>query len=284
MKKLLTLILSAVLCIASVFGLAACSNKDSAQYNDTKTKSITVGITNAAPMNYQKDGKWVGFDTELTVTVFNALGYKVMFKEIAWGNKYIELESGTIDCIWNGFTANCTDKDTSGNEKQRAEIVNMSMNYMLNEQCVVKNKNVTYADESSFNGKTVAYEIGSSGDTGLGYLVDDFELNINKKGMTSQVNALMEVNSGTADFAVVDKSIAESLAATYTNTEIVTSLDYFELEYYAIGFKKTTDGAALRDKVNVLLQAFYDIGYLEELCTKYNIDFTNRVAPCFAIA
>ncbi|MBR0189646.1 MAG: transporter substrate-binding domain-containing protein [Clostridia bacterium] len=282
MKKLFAILVTAILAVTACLGLTACG-KDDAQYVEQKTKKITVGITNAAPMNYKNsDGKWVGFDTDLTVTVFNALGYNVLFKEIEWSNKYIELEAGTIDCIWNGFTANSKDKDASGVEKDRSELVNFSKNYMINEQCVVKNKNVAFTDENSFAGKTIAFETGSSGDAGIGYIEEDYpEIKFNKKGMVSQSKALQEVNAGTADFAIVDKSIAENAAGQgYNNVEIV-SFDYFSLEYYAIGFKKDANGAALRDKVDALLETFYNIGYLKELCEKYNIEYV-RVQSAFS--
>ncbi|MBQ9513847.1 MAG: transporter substrate-binding domain-containing protein [Clostridia bacterium] len=274
MKKLLTLLLTVLLGITACVSLIGCGKEK---------KQITVGITNAAPMNYKDaSGNWVGFDTELTLAIFEELGYEVMFKEIEWSNKYIELNSGTIDCIWNGFTANSQDKDSSGVLKDRSELVNFSMNYMINEQCVVKNKSVAFVDETSFDGKTIAFENGSSGDTGVGYIEEDYtEISFNKKGMTSQSAALQEVNAGTADFAVVDKSIAENAAGLgYNNIEIV-EFDYFSIEYYAIGFAKTDDGAALRDSVNTKLVEKYNSGLIKTLAEKYNIDFTNRVKPCF---
>ena len=274
-KKILAIVLVLAVIVSCVAVFAACA--------DT-SESITVGITNAAPMNFKNAaGKWVGFDTELTVKAFKELGYKVMFKEIEWANKYIELEAGTIDCIWNGFTANSSDK-INGVDTERKDIVNMSINYMINEQCVVRNTNVTFEDENSFAGKTIAYEIGSSGDAGVGYIEEDYEeIEFIKKGMKSQSEALREVNSGTADFAVVDKSIAENALSGYANLAIipVEDFDYFGLEYYAIGFKKDSTGAELRDKVNELLNKYYENEYLKTLAEKYNIEYS-RITTAFA--
>ena len=290
MKKKFLTIIGCLLVVATLASLAAifvgCS--DSKDYIETKTKQITVGITSAAPMNYKdSSGKWIGFDTELTLTIFNALGYDVMFKEIVWKNKFLELEAGTINCIWNGFTKNSTEtvKDADGKEveKDRSEFVNFSMNYMTNEQCLVKNKNVEFKDETSFKGKTITYETASSGDTGVGWFEEEDWYEENKfirKGMPSQSEALRELNLGTADFAVVDKSLALNMATTNENIEI-TDYDYFELEYYAIGFAKTAEGAALRDKVDILLNALYQTGYLKELAEKYNIDYAVRIQPLF---
>ena len=276
MKKTIIAIILVLAVIVSCAAVFAGCNKT--------PKSVTVGITNAAPMNFKNaSGEWVGFDTELTLKVFNELGYEVMFKEIEWANKYVELEAGTIDCIWNGFTANSSDK-INGVETDRKDIVNMSLNYMINEQCVVRNTNVPFVDENSFAGKTIAFETGSSGDAGVGYIEEDYEdIEFIKKPMKSQSEALREVNSGTADFAVVDKSIAENALGGYTNLAIVPveDFDYFGLEYYAIGFKKDEAGAALRDKVNDLLKKYYESGYLKDLAEKYNIEYV-RITSAFA--
>lgn len=287
-KRVLTIVgcMLLVALMASMFCVfVACNGSEGAnkQYVETRTKQITVGVTNAAPMNYKDSkGQWAGFDTELTVTVFNALGYEVMFKEIDWSNKYVELSSGTIDCIWNGFTANCSDT-IGGVTKERSEIVNMSYNYMLNEQCVVRNKSVSFTDETSFDRKIIAFENGSAGETGVGWLEEDYtDISFMKKGLKSQSDALIQLNSGNVDFAVVDKSLAEAaVAGGYNNIVIVDNFDYFELEYYAIGFRKDAEGAALRDKVNVLLDAFFRIGYLKTLAEKYNIDYENRIQSVF---
>lgn len=289
MKKLLAIFLAAIAAATCAFTLTGCgADRDGLQYVDGRTKTITVGITNAAPMNYKNsDGKWIGFDTDLAVTVFNALGYKVLFKEIAWGNKYIELEAGTIDCIWNGFTANSSDKvivDGQESSKERNELVLFSKYYMINEQCVVRNKNVTFVDQNSFDGKTIAYEVGSSGDAGIGWLEEDFSgVNFIRKGCVAQSNALQEVDSGTADFAIVDLSIAEN-AKSLQNIEIVpnTVFDFFTLEYYAIGFElDDAEATKLCEQVNTLLDALKEVGYLKELCEKYSIEYS-RVEQAFS--
>ena len=85
-----------------------------------KKEIIIVGYTLYEPMNYEEDGKLVGFDTELAQKTFSDLGYNVRFRLIEWNNKYIELNSGTINCIWNGFTSNSADDGVaiSGNTRQ----------------------------------------------------------------------------------------------------------------------------------------------------------------------
>ena len=118
--KSIVAVLAAITCVGAC---AACNNATSENSGNNNVKTITVGYTDYAPMNYTDDnGELVGFDTELAKAVFSDLGYEVRFKLIDWSNKYMEVNSGTIDCIWNGFTANCADDDGI----QRADKVDFS--------------------------------------------------------------------------------------------------------------------------------------------------------------
>lgn len=96
-KKIFALVLVVALVASVAVGLAACDND---------SKIVTVGYTLYSPMNYIENNELIGFDTELAKAVFAELGYEVVFKEINWGQKYVELNSGSVDCLWNGFTAN----------------------------------------------------------------------------------------------------------------------------------------------------------------------------------
>ncbi len=66
---------------------------------------MVIGITEYEPMNYKDEsGKWTGFDTEFAEAVCAKLGVTAEFIEIDWDNKFLALESKSIDCIWNGMT------------------------------------------------------------------------------------------------------------------------------------------------------------------------------------
>lgn len=263
MKKLITLCLSLLLVAATAISFTACK-KEQAEVVNYRTKTITVAYTDYEPMNYTEDGVFQGFDTELALMTFNALGYEVRFKLIDWSNKYNELSSGTVDCLWNGFTANSDDDGTPRNQ-----LVNFSYYYMQNKQCVVKKSgtaNVT--DLSGFNGKTVSYEEGSAG--------EDFvkgAVGLRQKAVTSQMDAIREVNAGTAEYAVVDLLLASRLCGkgNYKSLEMNEGLET-SAEYYAIGFAKTESGAKLRDDVNVMLTAFSKTGQLKALAEKYGLE------------
>ena len=251
MKKFLAMFL-AVLMIASCF--AGCG----------KEKTVTVGYTIYAPMNYKDDsGKLVGFDTELAEAVFGGLGYKVIFKEIDWKAKYTEVNSGSIDCIWNGFTCNTSDDDGVA----RADKVDFSYNYMENRQVIVVKKGSGIASAADLKNKQGAAESGSAGEEyGKGFEGATI------KGFDVQTKCLLEVNSGSCAFAVVDAQLAKSYCGKgdYADLEIVEALSS-DVEYYAIGFKK---GSELTAKVNEQLEKLAKDGTIARLAEQYGVATT----------
>lgn len=254
-KKLLACLLAMLMVLSCTIVFASCGSDE---------KVITVGYTIYEPMNYKdENGKLIGFDTELAEAVFGNLGYKIIFKEINWQNKYTDLNSGTIDCIWNGFTANTADDDGVA----RAEKVDFSYNYMLNKQVIVIKNGTSIASAEDLSGKMGVAESGSAGE---GY-AKGFE-GANVKGVTKQTDALMEVNSGSADFAVLDEQLAKSYCGkgNYSELTIVEALSS-DAEYYAIGFEK---GSELTAKVNAELEKLAKDGTIAELAKKYGVENT----------
>ena len=66
---------------------------------------LIVGITDFAPMDYKDDkDEWIGFDADMARIVAEKLGVEIEFVEIDWDNKILELESKSIDVVWNGMT------------------------------------------------------------------------------------------------------------------------------------------------------------------------------------
>ena len=261
MKKLLAIIL----CLVMVLSFAACGAKDTTSDADTaKKETIVVGYTIYEPMNFKDEqGKLVGFDTELAEKVFSNLGYEVNFKEIVWENKYTDLNSNVIDCVWNGFTCNTSDDDGVA----RKDKVDFSYNYMENLQVVVAKKDSGIKAAADLKGKIASAEAGSAGET----YAKTFEKVVFKSAGV-QTDALMAVNSGTADFAVLDNQLAKSYCGKgdYANLQIVDGLSS-DVEYYAIGFKKGSD---LTAKVNAELEKLGADGTIEALAKKYGVENT----------
>ena len=268
MKKILALILAGLM----LFSLAACGgNTDAGKTTDPTNEaideakeSIVVGYTIYEPMNYlDENGELVGFDTELAEAVFTNLGYEVIFQEIEWSSKYTDLDSGTIDCVWNGFTANTADDDGV----LRSEKVDFSYNYMENRQVVVVKADSGIATAADLNNKFGVAESGSAGEA----YAKEFE-GTAFKGFIKQTECLTEISAGTADFAVVDAQLAKSYVGKgdYANLVVVEDLSS-DVEYYAIGFKK---GSMLTENVNAQLEALAADGTISALAEKYGVATT----------
>ena len=74
--------------------------------------TLVVGITEFAPMDYKdENGNWIGFDADMAKIVAQRLGVQIEFTVIDWDNKILELDSKSIDVVWNGMTL--TDEVTS---------------------------------------------------------------------------------------------------------------------------------------------------------------------------
>lgn len=263
MKRILTLALTFVLVICMVASFTACGDKsDWAKIEEQGY--FTCGITVYAPMNYfDEEGNLVGFDTEFATAVAEQLGLEAKFQVISWPNKYMELNSGAIDLIWNGFTYGMESDGVS-----RTEYVDFTDAYLKNQQCLV-----TKADRvdelnsaDALSGKKAVAEGGSSGE-GVAQELAGSEDNVTT--FTSQASALMELSAGNADFAVIDYQMAKAMVGQgdYADLAINHAVEP-DPEVYAVGCRKGSD---LTAKINEAIKTLSENGKLAELAEKYGL-------------
>ena len=259
MKKLLTILVAGLLAVCACFSLTACGSND---FKQIKDKGYFVcGITLYEPMNYfDENDELTGFDTDFANAVAEKLGLQAKFQVISWGSKYLELNSGAIDCIWNGFTYG-----SESNGVSRTEYVDFSYKYLANGQCVVTSKaNLSVLNsEEAFVGKKGMAEGGSAGEELAKSLSTVYTAAI------SQASALMELKNGTVDFIVIDSTMANAMAGKgdYANLAINPAIPT-EAEEYAIGFRKGSDFTA---KVNEAIKELSADGTLATIAAKYDL-------------
>ena len=224
--------------------------------------TLYVGITNFAPMDYKEAGsdEWIGFDADMAKAFAESLGVAVEFQEITWDYKVQELESKTIDCVWNGMTIN--DEVTAA--------MSVSNPYCTNYQTLVYSagKAADFEGLTSLEGLYVAVESGSAGE-------DAAEaLGATTVPVQSQANTLMEVQSGNSDVAVIDVLMAAEMTGEGTSyADLAYSLDLndaqgLERENYGVGFRKGSD---LVDAFNEFWAQAVADGTVLEVATTYGL-------------
>ncbi len=253
MKKLFALVLTLALAVSC---FAGCSKKeDNSDLSYVQKKgTLIVGVTDYEPMDYKDDaGNWTGFDAEFAEAVAAKLGVKCEFIEIDWDNKFFELESKAIDCIWNGMTI--TDE-----VKLNASVSNP---YVKNAQVVVMDKAAApdYDAVELLRTLTFAVEAGSAGEAEL-KAMDITDVT----AVQSQSNALMEVAAGTANACVIDITMANAMTGDGTGYPDLAIAQELSSEEYGIGFRKDSD---LTAKVNEIMASLMADGTLDALAQKY---------------
>ena len=223
-------------------------------------KTFTVGFdASFPPYGYQENGEYVGFDLELAQEGWDRNGWEIVKTPIDWDAKNIELNGGSIDCIWNGFTMNGREDDYTWTPA-----------YINNTQVFAVNKNSGIKKAADLAGKNVLVQADSSAlaalqdeeNTDIKALADSF-------GSLTQVpdyeSALMELEAGSADAVAMDEGVA--LTKQAQNDNIVILDDVISQEQYGIAFKKGND--ELRDQVWSTLLEMEKDGTVDKIAAKY---------------
>ena len=253
MKKLITLLLA----LSTLFLFSACGKKTESDTDYIQKKgTLVVGITSYEPMDYQDaSGQWTGFDAEFAQAVAKELGVEAQFIEIDWDNKFFELDSKAIDCIWNGMTIT----------EEVKRNTSVSDPYVKNAQVVVMPKDTAggYDAVELLQGLNFAVEAGSAGEAAVKDLTG-----VTCTSVQSQASALMETAAGTADACVIDITMANAMTGPGTGYENLVIAMELSSEEYGIGFRKDSD---LTQKVNDIMKNLMADGTLDALAAKYSL-------------
>lgn len=221
--------------------------------------SFTVGFDqDFPPMGFVGDqGEYTGFDLDLAKEVADRLGLEFVPQPIAWDAKDMELNSGTIDCIWNGFTINGREDDYTWSEP-----------YMDNSQVFVVTADSGISSFADLAGKIVEVQADSSAEAAL---KDNAELTGSFKTLqtTPDYNtAFMDLEMGAVDAIAMDVIVAGyQIEQRDGNGQYVILDETLASEEYGIGFKKGNE--ELRDKVQATLEEMAADGTLEKISDEW---------------
>lgn len=256
MKKKLLVVLCLMIAMSVV--LFGCGSKD--EEVELKDNKFIVGFDAEFPPYGYKNakGEYVGFDLDLAQEVCKRNGWELVKQPIDWDSKDMEIDSGTINCIWNGFTIN-------GREDQYT----WSDPYIDNKQVVVVRADAGVSKLKDLEGKIVETQKDSSALAALQgdqkALADTF------KSLTQVADyntAFMDLESGACDAVAVDIGVAYYQISQRKNADDYKVLDEeISSEQYGVGFRLGNE--ALRNKVQSTLDEMAKDGTVEKIAEKY---------------
>ena len=264
---------------AMVLSLAACggakTETTAAETTAEKKEETTTAGTTAAetakaaggtlivgfdqdfpPMGFVGDnGEYTGFDLDLAKEVASRLGLEYKAQPVAWDSKDMELESGNIDCIWNGFTITGREDDYT-----------WTTPYMANKQVFVVANDSDIKSQADLAGKVVEVQADSSAEAALKEN-QDLANTFGQLLTTPDYNtAFMDLEQGAVDAVAMDVIVA-GYQIKQRNADFKILDDSLSEEEYGVGFKK--GNTELRDKVQGALEEMAADGTLAKISDEW---------------
>ena len=264
-KKVLALVattaalaLSAALCVGCSSSPETPNTTGATSSTSSETTTLIVGFDQAYPPYgfVGDDGEFTGFDLDLAAEVAERNGWELQLEPIDWDTKDTLLNSGAINCIWNGFTMEGRESDYEFSEP-----------YMLNAQVVVVKSTSDINSLDDLAGKTVITQVDSAAQEVLEGDQADLTATFASLETISDYNtAFMQLESGAVDAVACDLSIAQYQMSAKSGVYKQLAED-LSSEHYAVGFKK--GNTELAEAVNATLSEMTADGTVKKLCEKY---------------
>ena len=276
MKKAIALCLTAAMAASLLAGCGGKTTETTAAETtaEKKEETTTAGTTAAEtaeaaggtlivgfdqdfpPMGFVGDnGEYTGFDLDLAKEVASRLGLEYKAQPIAWDSKDMELESGNIDCIWNGFTITGREDDYT-----------WTTPYMANKQVFVVANDSDIKSQADLAGKVVEVQADSSAEAALKEN-QDLANTFGQLLTTPDYNtAFMDLEQGAVDAVAMDVIVA-GYQIKQRNADFKILDDSLAEEEYGVGFKK--GNTELRDKVQGALEEMAADGTLAKISDEW---------------
>ncbi|MDU6629825.1 MAG: amino acid ABC transporter substrate-binding protein [Lachnoanaerobaculum sp.] len=242
---------------ADTSAVASKADETTTAASENKT-TFTVGFDqDFPPMGFVgDDGEFTGFDLELAAEAAKRMGKEIKYQPISWDAKDMELTSGNIDCIWNGFSI-----------QGREDKYTWSKPYMKNDQVFVVKSDSSIDSIEDLAGKTVEVQTDSSAEAAL-------KENSELANTFGKLQTVADYNTGFMDLEMggVDAIAMDSVVANYQITKRggngFTVLDTpLSSEEYGIGFKLGNE--TLKNEVQKALEDMKADGTMKTISEKW---------------
>jgi polar amino acid transport system substrate-binding protein len=258
-KRLLFMLMAVVLAVAlAATGCAKAASGDQSLKKVQDAKTFVLGLDDSfPPMGYRNEAnEIVGFDIDVAKEVTRRMGVELKLQPIDWSQKFNELNAGTIDCIWNGYTLT---------EERKVE-TNVTDPYMKNRQVVVVLADSPVQSLADLAGKKLALQAESSAATALESKAD-FKASLGEViELKDNVTALMDLKASGSDALLVDEIVAGYYIAREDKAYRILDEALAE-EEFGVGFRKADQ--ALRDVVQKHLIEMAKDGTLAKISTDW---------------
>lgn len=282
MKKITTVLMAAAMTMAMLAGCGSASTEQAASAEpvaDTETAAaeenqeetageaqegdrttFTVGFdAEFPPYGYMdENGDYTGFDLDLAQEVCDRNGWELVKQPIDWDSKDMELSSGSIDCIWNGFTMN-----------GREDAYTWSVPYVDNSQVFVVKADAGISTQADLAGKIVGVQKDSSALAALEGDAADLAATFAEMNQYADYNTgFMDLEAGAIDALAVDIGVANYQIASRGDGYVIMD-EKLATEQYGIGFLLGNE--ELKDQVEKTLLEMADDGTFTKIAEKYDL-------------
>lgn len=255
-KKASAIVLGAAMLLTGCGSSSSETKEDNSLQKVKEEGKFYLGLdATFKPMGYtDENNEIVGFDIDVAEEVCKRMGVELVTIGINWDTKEVSLNTGTVDCIWNGMSVN----------PERAEAMNLSEPYMNNDMVFTVSSSSGIKELSDLEGKKIAVQNGSTAQT----ILQESEVGKSCEivALDTNIAALQQLDANLVDAVFLD-SVVINYEITSTGKDYTVLDEGLSSEEYAIGFRK--DDQKLRDEVQKILEEMKADGTLAEISTKW---------------
>lgn len=252
MKKIIIGLVIIVITILVIIGVST------RKVENTNENELVIGLDDSfPPMGFRNENnEIVGVDIDLANAVAEKLGMKAKFQQISWASKEQELDSGNIDCIWNGFAYT----------EERAETMTLSDAYIKGQMYFILRNDSTFKNQDELKGKKIGVQSGSVQESDL--VNSEFGKNVEIVPFGDFVTAFMDLETGGIDAVYCSSLIGNYLITSKEKDyQTIPSENITEANGTVIAFKQ--GNTELKDKIQDALEELEKEGKLKEISEKW---------------